>query len=83
MERWFAFTPDDANYRAAAAALDILLWPGASTPAEVSAASERFRQVVKIGGLLRIKTLDPGNLNAGARAWIDRMAFSVSIDFPH
>lgn len=82
-ERRFAFTTDEAGRRAAADALDILLWPGQRQAPDVEAAERRFRQTAKIGGSLLIEALELGNLAAGERAWIERMAFSVSIGPPN
>jgi len=82
-ERWFAFTPDDASHLVAADALEILLWPNRRQAAEIDAAKKRFRQIPKIKGLLQIEALELGNLTAAERAWIERMAFSVSIDLPN
>ena len=81
-KRRFEFIPDAANRRAAAEALDILLWPDGIDETEIKAAEERFLQIPKAEGLLRIEALEFGNLAAGERAWIERMAFSVTIDLP-
>lgn len=79
-KRWFAFAPDAASHRAAAEALEILLWPDGNDTAEVNAAKEQFQKFPKTGGLLQIEALKFGNLTANERAWIERMAFSVTID---
>ena len=81
-ERAFAFVLDPSGRRRAAEALDILMWPVGREEAEIKAAGERWREVDKVEGKLRVEALELGNLVAGERAWIERMAFAVTIDLP-
>ncbi len=81
-ERAFAFVLDPAGRREAAETLGILMWPDSREEAEIKAAEERWREIVKAEGKLRIEALEFGNLVEGERAWIERMAFAVTIDLP-
>lgn len=81
-ERAFAFVLDPSGRREAAEALDIMLWPNGRDEAAVIAAEERWRGVIKVEGRLRVEALELGNLVKEERAWIERMAFAVTIDLP-
>lgn len=80
--RAFAFVLDPSGRREAAEALDIILWPNGREEAAIIAAEERWRGVAKVEGGLRVEALELGNLVKGERAWIERMAFTVTIDLP-
>ncbi len=81
-ERAFAFVMDPSGRREAAEALDIMLWPNGRDEAVVEAAEIRWREIAKAEGKLRVEALELGNLAAGERAWIERMAFAVTIELP-
>lgn len=78
--RAFAFVRDRPSFRAAKAALGVTLWPGAHGADEVAAALEVHAGLAKGAGRLEITALELGNLLAGARAWIERMDFRLSIE---
>ncbi len=82
-ERAFAFVLNPSGRREAAEALDTILWPNGRDEAAVKAAEERWREVAKAEGKLRVEALELGNLAEGERAWIERMAFAVTIDLPN
>ena len=81
-ERAFAFVLDPSGRREAAEALDIILWPNGRDETAVKAAEERWREIVKAEGRLRVEAMELGNLAEGEHAWIERMAFAVTIDLP-
>ena len=71
------------DYRAAADALDRLLWQRpADTDQSRQRALEVYERVARGEGTLRIHRLDLGNLVRGQQAWIDYMGFAVALCLP-
>lgn len=80
--RDFAFVLNSDDFVRARQALDVLLWRDGHTPEEVAAAEAAFASIPKARGVFRIEALELSNLLEGERAHIERMAFSVTIDWP-
>ncbi|MDH3472814.1 MAG: hypothetical protein OEM59_03895 [Rhodospirillales bacterium] len=78
--RAFYFVASPEAYRATARDLDVALWGAGKTADEVAAARGRLLSGVGKGaGTLEITRLELGNLVPGERAWIERMAFTVTL----
>jgi hypothetical protein len=78
--RAFHFVASPEAYRATARDLEVALWGAGETEDEVSAARDRLLGGAGKGaGTLEITRLELGNLVPGARAWIERMAFTVTL----
>lgn len=80
--RDFAFVMNSDDFVRARQALDVLLWRGDRPREDVAAAEAAFANIPKARGVFRIEALELSNLVEGERAHIDRMAFSVTIDWP-
>jgi len=77
--RDFRFVADRKSFLTARAALEAVLWPGASSVREIAAARRRWNDTASGCGRLKITAMTLGNLRVGEKAWIDRMAFTVDI----
>ncbi len=77
--RRFRFVLDKAQFDTARETLDVLLWPGNHSPAEVGAARDAFRAIEKADGTLQITDLELGNLVPGETAWIERVSFMLRL----
>ena len=81
--RDFSFVVKREDYRAAADALDRLLWQRPDdTDQSRQRALEVYERVARGEGTLRIHRLDLGNLVRGQQAWIDYMGFAVALCLP-
>lgn len=80
--RPFRFVLDGQNFDRAMAALAILLWSGGKSAQEIAIARNDYEALETATGQLDVMDLDLGNLAPGARAWIERMAFSVQLCLP-
>jgi len=80
--REFVFVLDNVSYQAAYEALDILMWPEGRGEADIVAAEQRIETIPKAQAALEIVALELGNLFKGEQAWIERLAFRVSIELP-
>lgn len=80
--RNFAFVLNSEDFVRARQTLDVLLWPNDRPPEELTAAEAAFARIPKARGTMQITALELSNLVKGERASIDRMAFSVTIDWP-
>lgn len=80
--RDFAFVLNGEDFVRARQALDVLLWRKDRPAEEVAAAEAAFARIPKARGILQIEALELSNLVKGGRASIDRMAFTVTIDWP-
>lgn len=81
-EREMAFVLDSAGYQAAREAMAVLMQPSGKTEADIAAAEKRLKAVPRAGAVMEIQALELGNLVKGQKAWIDRMAFRLQINFP-
>ena len=81
--RDFSFVVKREDYRAAADALDRLLWRRPDdTDQSRQRALEGYERAARGEGTLRIHRLDLGNLVRGQEAWIDYMGFAVALCLP-
>jgi hypothetical protein len=81
--RDFHFVMTREDYRAAADALDQLLWRRAEdTDESRQHAMDIYDGVTRGEGTLRIHRLDLGNLVPGQQAWIDSMGFTAELCLP-
>jgi len=78
-ERHFFFVRDEAGYQEAQEALEIMLRPEGRTAEELDEAQRRLTMVPHGEGILRIEALELGNLAPGEQAYIERMAFRVTL----
>ena len=78
--RPFRFVDTPEHYAAARQALEIALWGGDRGKAETDAARDFLLADEGWGqGVLEIAELELGNLVPHQRAWIERMAFTVTL----
>ena len=80
-ERGFAFVLTPADYRRAAAAVDLLLW-GEHPQAEREQALATLEQTSRGRGTLRITDMTLGNLVPGAQAWFETLDFDAELCRP-
>ena len=81
--RDFSFVTKREDYRAAADALERLLWRRAEdTDESRQQAMDVYDRVTRGEGTLRIHRLDLGNLIPGQQAWIDFMGFTAELCLP-
>lgn len=81
-EREFAFALDSAGYAAAFAAREILM-RGTGGKTDAADEARQILEKIPVGrGRLVIHALELGNLVPNQRAVIDRMAFTVRLEFP-
>jgi hypothetical protein len=80
--REFYFVLNEADYRRAFDALQILLWPYSYSKQQIDAAEGAHAKVRKDRGKLMIRDLKLNALEPGERAGIDRMTFDVELTFP-
>ena len=80
--REFYFVLNEADYRRAFDALQILLWPYSYSKQQIDAAEGAHAKVRKGRGKLMIRDLKLNVLELGKQAGIDRMAFDVELTFP-
>lgn len=78
--RDFRFVETPADYRAARQALEVALWGNGRSASEIAAARTLLLDGEGWGhGVLEITSLEFGNLVPNRRAWIERMAFTVTL----
>jgi hypothetical protein len=58
------------------------MWPEGRGEADIVAAEQRLETIPKAQATLEIIALELGNLVTGEQAWIERLAFRVSIELP-
>ena len=80
--REFAFVLNEADYRIAFNALQILLWPYGYSKQQIDAAEGAHAKLRKGSGKLVIRDLKLNALEPGKQAGIDRMRFDVELNFP-
>jgi hypothetical protein len=80
--REFYFVLNEAAYKRAFDALQILLWPYSYSTEQIDAAEGAHAEVGKGRGKLMIRDLKLNSLELGKQAGIDRMAFDVELTFP-
>src|SRR6185295_140040 len=80
-ERGFAFVLTPADYRRAAAAVDLLLW-GKHPQAEREQALTTLEQTSRGRGTLRITDMTLGNLVPGVQAWFETLDFDAELCRP-
>jgi hypothetical protein len=80
--REFYFVLNEADYRSAFDALQILLWPYSYSKQQIDAAEGAHAKVRKGRGKLMIRDFKLNALEPGKHAGIDRMAFDVELTFP-
>ena len=80
--RQFYFVLDDADYRRAFDALQVLLWPYTHSNQQIDEAENVHAKLVKGKGGLTIRDLKLNALEVGKQAGIDRMTFDVELTFP-
>ena len=80
--REFYFVLNEADYRRAFDALQILLWPYSYSKQQIDAAEGAHAKVRKGRGKLMIRDLKLNVLELGKQAGIDWMAFDVELTFP-
>ena len=80
--RSFNFVADRGAFEAKREPLQLLISPDGLSEAEVAAAEEDWDSVPAGEGTLEITLLALGNLVPGKRAWIDRLDFTVTLQFP-
>jgi hypothetical protein len=80
--REFYFVLNEADYRSAFDALQILLWPYSYSKQHIDAAEGAHAKVRKGRGKLMIRDFKLNALEPGKQAGIDRMAFDVELTFP-
>ena len=73
---------NEADYRSAFDALQILLWPYSYSKQHIDAAEGAHAKVRKGRGKLMIRDFKLNALEPGKQAGIDRMAFDVELTFP-
>ena len=79
--RVFYFVLNEADYRSAFDALQILLWPYSYSKQQIDAAEGAHSKLRKGRGMLQIRDLKLDTLNR-KQAGIDRIAFDVELNFP-
>ena len=80
--REFYFVLNEADYRSAFDALQILLWPYSYSKQQIDATEGAHAKVRKGRGKLMIRDFKLNALEPGKQAGIDRMAFHVELTFP-
>lgn len=80
--RGFAFVISKKDYNYVSKLLDKILYPQNISEKEQEDATDEFFAYKKATGLLHIKKLKLGNLIVEKQAWIEKMEFSVDIQFP-
>ena len=80
--REFYFVLNEADYRSAFDALQILLWPYSYSKQQIDAAEGAHAKVRKARGKLIIRDLKLNVLELGKQAGIERMTFDVELSFP-
>ncbi|HMF48530.1 MAG TPA: hypothetical protein VK603_07800 [Candidatus Saccharimonadales bacterium] len=80
--REFYFVLNEADYRSAFDALQILLWPYSYSKQQIDAAEGAHAKVRKGRGKLIIRDLKLNVLELGKQAGIERMTFDVELSFP-
>lgn len=79
--REFRMVLNRADYRSALDAIDVLLRPLKRTREEIVKAENTLENGKFGHGVLRVKTLELGNLKAGERAWIERVTFTLDLAY--
>lgn len=82
MRREFAFVLNGADFVRARQALETLLRRKELPAKEVEAAKDALAAIPKARGTLIIEALELSSLAQGEHAFIERMAFSVTIEWP-
>lgn len=80
--RQFYFVLDDADYRKAFDALQILLWPYTYSKQQIDEAENVHAKLPKGRGSLNIRDLKLNTLEPGKQAGIDQMTFDVELIVP-
>lgn len=80
--REFYFVLNDADYRRASDALQVLMWPYNYSKQQIDAAEKAHAKLRKGRGRVTIRGLTLNTLDFGKRAGIDRMTFDVELAFP-
>ena len=80
--REFYFVLNDADYRRASDALQVLLWPYSYSKQEADAAESVHGKLRKGRGKVIIRDLKLNALEPGEQAGIDRMTFDVELSLP-
>lgn len=80
--RTFAFVLNSADFIRARQAIEVLRWRQSLPADQVKAARESLQTMPIARGVLRIEALELSNFVEGSRAVIERMAFSVRIEWP-
>ena len=80
--REFYFVLNEADYRRAFDALQIILWPYSYSKQQIDAAERAHAKLRKGTGKLTIRELQLNALEPGKLAGIDRIAFDVDLIFP-
>ena len=80
--REFYFVLNEADYRSATAALEILLWPYSYSKEQIDGAERADAMLRKGHSTLTIRDLKLNTLERGKQAGIDRMTFHVALVFP-
>jgi hypothetical protein len=81
-EREFSFVTTRRDYQAAAAALDVMLWPNGRSDGEVDSARAVFDALPTGRGRLRITDMRLGDLGAGRPPRFEAMRFHVELVLP-
>jgi hypothetical protein len=80
--REFYFALNDADYRKAFDALQILLWPYSYSKQQIDEAENAHAEVAKGNGRLIIRDLKLNTFELGKQAGIERFVFDVELNFP-
>ena len=80
--RKFYFVLNDADYRRAFEALQVLLWPYTHSQQQIDEAENLHSKLRKGRGKLTIRDLTLNALELGKKAGIDRMIFDVEVMLP-
>lgn len=81
-EREFEFVLLSPDYRVAATALDVVLWPGERSQAAQDSAQAVWDALPRGTGVLKVTGMKLGGLGKGERPWFDNMRFEVEVKVP-
>ena len=81
-EREFEFVLTSPDYRVAASALDVVLWPGERSQAAQDSAQAVWDALRRGTGVLKVTGMELGGLAEGGRPWFESMRFEVELQLP-
>lgn len=81
-DRDFEFVLTSPEYRVAASALDVVLWPGDRSQAAQDSAQAVWDALPRGSGVLKVTGKKLGGLVQGQRPWFESLRFEVELRIP-